>query len=100
MALETAPDPKLTSEELRQVELLSAEDIAAIDKALLAASSETWRKVAFVVGSAMHSLAGQFPGVPDLFFSQRVQALVNMGRLNSQGNLHYMRFAEVRISVS
>jgi hypothetical protein len=92
------PDPELTPEELRLVEALGGEDVEAIDTALLAAASQNWKKVAWVVGSAFLALADQFPGIPDVYFSQRVQALVRLGKLNSQGNLLCMRFSEVRLA--
>lgn len=93
-------DLELTSEERLLVEALSAADIEAIDTALLAASTQNWRKVAFIVGSALQSLKDRLPGVPDIYFSQRVQALVGLGKLDAQGNLLYMRFSEVRLLVS
>jgi hypothetical protein len=90
-------DPELTSEQQRSVENLSAADVEEIDMALLAASSQNWRKVAFVVGTALLALANRFTGVPDVYFSQRIQSLVRLGKLNSQGNLLSMRFSEVRL---
>ena len=98
--LETEPDPKLTSEQLSRVEALAPTDVEAIDDALLAASSQTWRKVAFVVGSALQSLSERYSGVPDVYFSERIRALVGSGKLVSQGNLLRMRFSEVRLPVS
>ena len=98
--LETVPDPELTPEQRSQVEALAAADVKAIDEALLIASSQTWRKVALVVGSAMQSLSERYPGVPDVYFSERVRALVGSGKLSSQGNLLRMRFSEVRLPVS
>jgi len=38
------------------------------------------------------------PGIPDIYYANRVRALVEAGRLESQGNLDYMRFSEVRLS--
>ena len=35
--------------------------------------------------------------VPDLFYAERLRKLVQDGKLESQGNLHYMRFSEVRL---
>jgi hypothetical protein len=97
---EALPDSELTSEQCRLIDALGASDVEAIDMALLAASSKNWRKVAFVVALALQSLADRFPGVPDVYFSQRVHALVSLGKLDSQGNSLCMRFSEVRLSVS
>lgn len=37
------------------------------------------------------------PGIPDLFYSQRIEAMVNKKNLEHQGNLKYMRHCEVRV---
>lgn len=91
-------DSELTPEQQRLVEALSSADVETIDLDLLAASSTHWRKVAFVVGTALLSLASRFPGISDVYLSQRIRALVRSGKLSSQGNLLSMRFSEVRLS--
>jgi hypothetical protein len=90
-------DAELTAKELSRVSQLRPVDLEAIDNALLASASGNWRKVAFIVGTAMHSLAGRFAGVPDVFYSQRVCMLVARRALQAQGNLRRMRFSEVRL---
>ena len=92
-----AADPELNAAQRKLVGALSTADVNAIDESLLSASTRTWRKVAFVVGTAMISLQRRFPGIPDVYFSQRVAALVDSGKLIAQGNLRRMRFSEVRL---
>jgi hypothetical protein len=89
-----APAP-LTPAERESVAALSAEQLAALDEVLLANTHDRWRKVAMVVSRAMDS-AELWPGVPDSFYAERVRGLVEQGLLESQGNLLYMRFSEVR----
>lgn len=36
--------------------------------------------------------------IPDVFYSHRVRDLVSNGHLEAQGNLHRMRFSEVRLA--
>ncbi len=91
------PDPPLTPEQRAKVAQLSDAEIRAIDEALLSNTCHQWRKVARVVGTMMISLENRVQGIPDLFYSQRVRKLVEDGRLESQGNLAYMRFSEVRL---
>lgn len=91
------PDPDLTEEEKTLVAKLSQQDLNAIDEALLSYASEHWRKVAMIVGSTMDDLENRIKGIPDIYYSQRLQKLVESGRLNSQGNLQCMRFSEVRL---
>jgi hypothetical protein len=91
-------DPPLDAEDLQAVAALTSDDLGAIDRALLAASHTNWRKVAFVVGTAMDAYPDSYHDIPDVFYAQRIQALVSAGRLEVQGNLRRMRFSEVRLS--
>ena len=51
-----------------------------------------------VVGTTMMSDGPyRFESIPDVFYSQRVKALVENGLLESQGNLDFMRYSEVRL---
>lgn len=90
------PDPELTPEQLKLVEELSETEVKAIDNALLANASEKWRKVARVVGATMMELPCRVEGVPDVFYSQRIKRLAQIGLLESQGNLSHMRYSEIR----
>ncbi|MEA9655534.1 DUF3658 domain-containing protein [Xanthomonas campestris pv. raphani] len=91
-------DPPLDAEELEAVAALTTHDLEAIDHSLLAASATSWRKVAFVVGTAMDAYPDLYHEIPDVFYSQRVRALVSTGQLVAQGNLHRMRFSEIRLT--
>lgn len=64
---------------------------------MLAQASASWRKVARIVGMAIEQLRERIPDVPDIYYAQRVQNLVALGKLESQGNLAFMRFSEVRL---
>ena len=93
---DVVPDRDLTPEQVKLVEQLTREEIQAIDSALLANCCERWRKVARVVGTTMTELPSRVVGIPDTYYSQRVRKLVEAGLLESQGNLSYMRYSEVR----
>lgn len=91
------PDPPLTLEEEAKVAQLTEGEIVAIDQILMTNAKSRWRKVAMVVGITMSDLKNRIPGIPDLYYAQRIRKLVEAGRLESQGNLAYMRFSEVRL---
>ena len=91
------PTPPLTPEEQALVAKLSEVDLQTVDATIMASSREQWRKVAMVVATTMHTLEDRYPLLPDLFYAQRLRRLVEQGRLESQGNLLYMRFSEVRL---
>ena len=96
---EPQPDPSLSPEESARVADLSERDVRGIDAALLAEASSQWRKVARIVGGAMSRQPTRIPGIPDLFYSQRVRHLVDNGFLEANGDLRFMGRSEVRLPV-
>jgi hypothetical protein len=95
--LPSEPDTGLDAYEQSVADRLSPADVERIDQALLAECSRKWRKVARVVGSSMAQLAKHYPELPDRFYARRIISLVEAGTLESEGNLDYMRFSEVRL---
>ena len=93
------PDPPLTPEQALRVSRLKQEDLWEMDRVLLAQSAPTWRKVARVVEMTIGELSERIPNVPDIYYAQRVRRLVAVGELESQGNLEYMGYSEVRLPV-
>jgi hypothetical protein len=91
------PDPALTPREQAVANALSADVLARIDAALLSHARKTQRKVAMLVGLAMQDPSLRVPGLPDVFYAQRVRGLVNKGLLVAEGNLDHMRYSEVRL---
>lgn len=91
------PDGPLNVDQSLRVSRLKQEDLWEIDRVLLAQSAQDWRKVARIVGMAIGELSERFPNVPDVYYAQRVRRLVAVGELESQGDLTYMRFSEVRL---
>jgi hypothetical protein len=94
------PEAPLTAEELALIASLSTAEVDAIDRALLANTHRHWRKVAMVVGKTMGELTNRRHGIPDTYYAQRVRKLVEDRALESQGNLAFMRFSEVRLPQS
>lgn len=90
-------NPPLSAEEQSVVVRLTDAELQVIDAAILANSSDHWLKVARVVLWAEKELSDRFPGLTYIFYAQRLIHLAERGRLESQGNLEYMRFSEVRI---
>ena len=94
---EFTPDPPLSPEQAKVAASLSPELVARIDAELLSHAKPRNRKVAMLVGMAMGNSQVQVPGLPDLFYAQRVRELVAKGQLVAEGNLDFMRFSEVRL---
>jgi Protein of unknown function len=95
-----SPDPQLSAEEAALVSQLTDAQVTAIDSALMSHATLRGRKLAMLVGLAMSSIPNRAPGIPDLFYAQRVRKLVADGRLEAEGNLAFMRFSEVRLPQS
>ena len=94
------PDTYLNAEEQEIASRLTVADMQLLDGALVGGTTTAWRKVARVVGEAMVTLQGRVPAVPLGIFIQRVQALVQAGRLEAIGDTRFMRFSEVRLPTS
>lgn len=94
------PDPPLTAAGRAVVSSLTAEEILAIDEALLRNASAQWRKVARIVGTTVSSPPGSLHEIPDVYYAERVRDLVRRGVLQSQGDLTRMRYSEVRLRSS
>lgn len=90
------PNPPISPEEQALVANLTSQDLAVIDATILSSARPWWQKVAMVVSRTLDELEDRYPELTDAFIAERVQALVNAAQLESQGNLHHMRFSEVR----
>jgi len=90
-------NPPLSVEERAVVAKLTETDLEKIDVAILANVSTSWLKVARVVAFTDSALRDRYPGLSYIFYAQRLIHLAETGRLESQGNVEYMRFSEVRL---
>ena len=91
------PDPALTAQQQAMADALSADVVAKIDAVLMFHARTTHRKVAMLVGLAMGDSSLRVHGLPDVFYAQRVRALVSRGLLLAEGDLSRMRYCEVRL---
>lgn len=90
------PDPCLTEEQKALIAKLSQEKLEDIDHALLSYANRQFQKVAKIIGLFMMESDLHLPGIPDIFYAQRIEALASKGLLEHQGNLKFMRYSEVR----
>ena len=79
------------------MEKLTDADLQIIDAAILATCSTGWLKVARVMLNTEEALRNRYPALSYIFYTERLRWLVDEGSLESQGDLAYMRFSEVRI---
>ena len=94
-------DPNLNDPSTRegtQAASLTPADLQRIDECLLSHTSQKWQKVAKIIGSTMTVLGRQFPGVPDVFYAQRIKHLAEAGAIEAVGDLDRIRYSEVRIA--
>jgi hypothetical protein len=91
------PNPALSRKEAAAFAKLSPEDIISIDDGIIASALSRWRKVAMVVSIAEERLRARYPQFSYILYAKRIRLLAKQGRLESQGNLRYMRFSEVKL---
>ena len=97
MTDEVPSDPPLSAQQALIAASLSPEMIEKIDVELLSHARSSSRKVAMLVGLATRNRNLRVPGLPDLYYAERVRALVTKGLLVSEGNLRCMAYSEVRL---
>ena len=90
-------NPPISPAEQSVVEKLADTDLQIIDAAILSNASKRWYKVARVVVFTEEALRNRYPGLSYIFYARRLIHLADEVQLESQGNLKYMRFSEVRI---
>jgi hypothetical protein len=90
------PDPPPTAQQLAQIRALTEKQLDRIDVVLHSNVKEQWRKVAMIVALTIEELENECPGIPDVYYAQRLKLLVGSGRLESLGDLSRMRYSEVR----
>ena len=94
---DTDTDPPISPLQLGHISKLSADDIRNIDQAILNNASSEYRKQAMVIALALTDLA--FPGIPDIYYAQRVSILIQEGKLESRGDVSRMRYSEIRTPI-
>jgi hypothetical protein len=92
---ENDDDP--TPEELAQMRRATPADAAAVDALILQNCTDSWRKVAMVVGTALTEFDTRFPRLPYVYMPVRIAALAASGVLEVDGDPLAMRFSEVRL---
>jgi hypothetical protein len=91
------PDEPLSPDGQATADALSVDLLRRIDAALLSHARKTNRKVAMLVGLTMMDPRLRVPGLPDVFYAQRIRMLVEKGFLVAEGSLGHMRYSEVRL---
>jgi hypothetical protein len=94
---DVSPDGPLTPQQQTLADSLSPDFVTKVDAALLSHARTKNRKVAMLVGMTMGDPSLRMPGLPDVFYAQRVRALVAKRLLIAEGNLDYMIYSEVRL---
>ena len=91
------PNDPVSPEEAAAFARLHASEVEAIDEAILSCATLHWRKVAMMVSLAEKKLGTKYPQFSYSFYAERIRTLAKEMRLESQGDLSYMRFSEVRL---
>ena len=92
------PNEPVGQEEAAAFARLSKDEVTGIDDAILSCAAPHWQKVARIVMLAEHKLSTNYPQFSYLLYAERIRLLADQGRLESQGDLSFMRFSEVRLS--
>ena len=92
------PNPPISAEERAAADLLSQQELEAIDACILSHCAAHFYKVARIMGRTQDDLAQRFPKLSFVFYTQRLKHLVDTGHLIAAGDVFKMRFSEVRLA--
>ena len=69
-----------------------------IEEAILSTVGERWKKVAMVIGKVSDAMGAELPTGNERYglIADRIEVLVQAGRLQAQGGTKNWRFSEVR----
>jgi hypothetical protein len=67
-----------------------------LDQTILSVSLASWQKVAMILGKSFRQLEDEGIQISFEDLAARIEALVSIGRLESQGDLSQWRHSEVR----
>ena len=96
-SLDSEVEPSLTQEQEYKVSKLTQNELKEIDDELLSLCTNTFQKVAKIVGTYMSTSSNKFELV-DIFYAQRIEVMALSNILEHQGNLKFMRYSEVRLA--
>ena len=91
------PNEPIGPEEAAAFARLHKDEVTDIDDAILSCATPHWQKVARMVMLAERKLSTKYPHFSYLLYVERIQLLADQRRLESQGDLSFMRFSEVRL---
>jgi len=91
------PNDPITPEEASAFARLRKDEVKDIDDAILSCATPHWQKVARMVSLAEKKLASKHPQFSYTLYAERIRLLAEERRLESQGDLSFMRFSEVRL---
>ena len=91
------PDDPVSPEEAAAFARLRTGQVKDIDDAILSCADPHWQKLAMMVSLAKEKLRTKYPQFSISLYAERIRLLAEQGRLESQGDLSYMRFSEVRL---
>lgn len=93
-----APNPPISAEEQAAADLLNEQELKLIDACILSHCADRFYKVARIMAETEDALAGRFPKLSYIFYTQRLKYLVDTGHLDAAGDVFKMRFSEVRLA--
>lgn len=96
MVSHAEPDVALEPAQQALVDALTPAQLDEIDRTFLSHNTRRFRKVALVVAHTLRELSPSLDALPDVLDAMRVAHLVELGALEAQGDLVFMRDSEIR----
>ena len=75
-------------------------DDQELDNLILSLAKTRWQKTAMIIAKALNQLEARLSNDPADKVAKRIEYLVSVNRLESQGDLSRWRFSEIRLPTS
>ncbi|TDK20337.1 hypothetical protein E2F46_16170 [Luteimonas aestuarii] len=76
---------------------LDEQDIERIDRAILSALGDDWKKAGFITSGMVIAAPDEYEEVPEMFYTMRIRALAEASRIEGRGDPHALKTFEIRL---
>lgn len=76
---------------------LNEQDIERIDRAILSALGDDWKKAGFITSGMVIAAPDEYEEVPEMFYTLRIRALVEASRIEGRGDPLALKNFEIRL---
>lgn len=87
-----------SEDEIAQMRTSSPEERAAVEALVLRECSDSWQKVAKIIGNLLDDFDRTYEHLPYAYLQATMQKLEDLGKVEIVGDVWSMRYSEIRLA--